>query len=410
MGKWVVEFAGGGGSSQGIKDVIGRDVDVARNHCREAIVMHQANHPGTIHYCEDVWKRYLLENGDVYAAWFSPDCRHFSSAKGGTPVKQEIRGLAWVMARAARALNRPQVMFLENVREFRTWGPLIAKLDSNGRPMFNKDGTLQMVPDPARKGQTFNRFIATIRACGYVVEWRILNAADYGAPTHRRRLFMIARRDGLPIVWPEATHGPGLALPWRTAAECIDWNEPCPSIFAPGRDLCENTMVRIAKGLERYVFGVGDPFVVTCNHGGEGFRGHGIHEPFKTITAAWSSCAEPMRTITTNGHARQVMAFCVKYYGNSTAADLRKPLGTVTSRARFGLVMVHGEPYQIYDIGMRMFTPREYARAQGFEDSYILTGTKTDQIARIGNSVPPQVVAAIVRANVPQSEWQGIAA
>ena len=213
----VDNFAGGGGASTGIEAAIGRAVDIAINHDPEAVAMHAVNHPFTHHYCEDAFAIDPVEvtqGQPVQLAWFSPDCKHFSKAKGGKPVSKKIRGLAWIVIKWATLpkASRPKVIALENVEEFETWGPL------------TKDGQ----PIPVKKGFTFRRWVRLLEKAGYVVEWKVLKACDYGAPTIRKRLFVIARCDGQPIVWPKPTHGPGL-LPYRTAAECIDFSIPCPS-------------------------------------------------------------------------------------------------------------------------------------------------------------------------------------
>jgi DNA (cytosine-5)-methyltransferase 1 len=279
------------------------------------------------------------------------------------------------------------------------------------------DGT----PDKARAGETFGEFVEELAALGYRSEWRVLCAADYGAPTIRKRLFLIARRDGLPICWPEPTHGPGRALPWRTAACYIDWSLPCPSIFGRKRPLADATCRRIAAGIVRYVLGR-KPFVAwgsmvdgaersahvfafLAKHYG-GVVGSDLRAPLGTITAQdhhslvavrLGSEAEAQRD---NG--RRVAVFLTSYYsGGGTASDLRQPLPTVVTHDRHGLVTValDGIEHRLVDIGMRMLAPRELARAQGFPDSFRLDGTKTQQIARIGNSVCPAVAAALVSAN-----------
>lgn len=283
----VDNFAGGGGASEGIEQALGRPVDLAINHDPDAIAVHTANHPGSEHAVADVWDinpEQATRGMPVGLAWFSPDCRHHSKAKGGRPVSKSVRGLAWVAARWA-ARVKPRVIILENVEEFQDWGPLV------------KNAKDQLVPDPARKGQTFRGFVRALKRHGYDVDWRLLRAHDYGTPTIRKRLFLIARRDGLPIVWPKPTHAApeapavkrGKMQAYRTAAECIDWSIPCPSIFDRPRPLAENTMKRIAKGVMRYVIESGDPFIVKCNHTASwysAFRGQGINEPMQTLTTS----------------------------------------------------------------------------------------------------------------------------
>lgn len=269
----VDNFAGGGGASTGIEMALGRGVNIAINHDPEAIAMHRHNHPGTIHLCESVFKidpEAVTGNQPVGLAWFSPDCTHHSKAKGGAPRSPRLRGLAWVVIRWARRV-KPRVIMLENVEEFAEWGPL------------TQDGK----PCPLRKGKTFTLWLNQLRRFGYHVEYRELRASDYGAPTTRKRLFVIARRDGLPIVWPNPTHGPagsGL-LPYRTAAECIDWTLPCPSIFERARPLAENTQRRIARGIMKYVVNAAEPFIVPLTHTGDA-RVHPLAEPMRTLTTA----------------------------------------------------------------------------------------------------------------------------
>ncbi|CAN5478641.1 DNA cytosine methyltransferase [soil metagenome] len=577
-------FAGGGGASLGIEMALGRSPDIAINHDAEALAMHAANHPSTVHLSKNIWKVDPLDHVHgkrIGLAWFSPDCKHFSKAKGGKPVARNIRDLAWVVVLWAKRV-RPRIIMLENVEEFRSWGPL------------GEDG----MPCPVRKGQTFKRWVREIQKLGYRVEHRELRACDYGAPTIRKRLFLIARCDGAPIVWPAPTHGApdseevilGDRLPWRTAAECIDWSLPCHSIFltrdegrAAGvnRPLAQATMARIAKGVKRYVIDAAKPFIVNLTHHG-GARTEDVDEPFKTVTGAHrgekavvvpmlsygqqggatrDACAPahtitastkdtnqlvtavlagcggraaqsppkplgepmntitakadpilvaahltefrgghtgrpldtPMPTITGNGflkrpggappqavaiaflaqhnndkkrvdgvnpgrradhpfstiissgshqsvvaahlinlkgsdrrdgpvdepapsvtaggrHIGEVRAFLMKYYGTDQDPNLEGPLHTVTTKDRFGLVMVEGEPYEIVDIGMRMLSPRELFRAQGFPDSYGIAVpfggkvlSKTAQIRMCGNSVSPVMARALVSANYTEA-------
>ena len=525
-------FAGGGGASTGIEQAIGRHVDVAVNHDREAISLHTANHPQTRHHCSDVFEVDPLTVTDgqpVGLLWASPDCKHFSKAKGGKPVSKKIRSLAWVVIKWAKAVQ-PRVICLENVEEFQTWGPLAA----DGRPC------------PQRKGKTFALWVAQLRNLGYAVEWRELRACDYGAPTIRKRLFLVARRDGQPITWPSPTHAqpdakgkvpPGLK-PWRTAADCIDWSIPAPSIFNRARPLADATCRRIAKGIVRYVYQAAQPFVApfpaeaqheptrpsTLHHpsgpslhpgqcngervwnndrrgiqgaagmagpipepagsaaGTETSRAHiatliqtgygerpgqaprvpGLDKPLGTVVSGQkhalvsaflakhytgvvggdmadptgtvttvdhhslvtanivkmrgdnvgSAAAEPLHTISAQGThhaiatANLVQAFLVKYYGTDQDPAMREPLHTVTTKDRFGLVTVRGQAYQIADIGLRMLTPRELYRAQGFPESYVIDRgaagepiTKTAQVRMCGNSVCPPLARAIVAAN-----------
>ncbi|MFZ5770513.1 MAG: DNA cytosine methyltransferase [Thermodesulfobacteriota bacterium] len=466
----VDNFAGGGGASLGMEWALGRPVDIAINHNREALAMHKANHPATHHLCDDVWEVdpvAVCRGKQVAMAWFSPDCKHFSKAKGGKPVSGKIRGLAWVVVRWAQKV-RPAVIILENVEEFQEWGPLSQACDRNGRLRYHPDGSPVMLPCQYNKGKTFHSWRRQLERLGYVVDYRELRACDYGSPTIRKRLFVIARCDGRSIVWPAATHGPGLT-PYRTAAECIDWTLPCPSIFERKRPLAEATLRRIAKGVIRYVIDAAEPFIVTANHSGDCFRGQGLGVPFRTITAARDAhglvtahlarqfgqsvgqpadapaptvtaggmgktslvashliklrgtcrdgqvLQQPMPTVTAGGmHLGEVRAFLTKYYGRSTAVRLQAPLSTITTRGRFGLVMVHGEPWQIVDIGMRMLSPRELFTAQGFPPSYIIAPkvdgkplTATAQVRMCGNSVPPQFAAAVVQANSGEDVFAG---
>lgn len=359
----VDNFAGGGGASTGIEMALGRSPEIAINHDPDAISMHTVNHPETEHYCESVWDivpRDVVAGRPVGLVWLSPDCKHFSKAKGSTPVSKKIRGLAWVTLRWA-ATVRPRVIMLENVEEFQTWGPLLIDSEGNARP------------DPAKKGRTFNSFINALRRQGYRVEWRELRACDYGTPTIRKRLFLIARRDGAPIVWPKPTHGDpasaevrtGKLLPWPTAADVIDWSIPCPSIFERKRPLAENTLRRIAKGLERFVINAAEPFIVKCNHTStrtvyDCFRGQGINEPLQTITQSPGFAVvqptlapfitefanashqrnmpadEPLRTICAQvkgGHFALVAPVIARQFGNSVGQSVEDPLGTVMAKA-----------------------------------------------------------------------------
>jgi DNA (cytosine-5)-methyltransferase 1 len=502
-GELVVDsFAGGGGASTGIEQAIGRPVDIAINHSPVAIAMHRANHPGTKHFCENVWQvdpREACGGRPVALAWFSPTCTHFSRAKGAGLRDQGIRGLAWVVIRWAHDV-RPRTIILENVEEFETWGPL------------GTDG----MPDKKRAGLTFRQWLGRLTALGYRVEFRSLVAADYGTPTTRRRLFLVARRDDRPICWPAPTHGQGRSEPWRTAAEIIDWSLPCHSIFERTKPLAEATCRRIAEGIRRYVVECGEPFIVpvkTWGGGGNDPRSLGL--PMRTITASkrgefalavptliarsWGErkgqtprvpglekplgtvvsggikhalvaaflskhygdpdrqagggrvigqdLARPVGTVTARDHHSLTTAFLTKFYGECRAgapvtdplptvtsgggrggghlAEVRAfllkfyksggqwqgcndPLHTITAKARFGLCTIHGEAYQIVDIGLRMLQPHELFAAQGFPEHYEIAPlgpsggplTKTEQVELAGNSVCPPIAEAIVAAQV----------
>ncbi|RKP44732.1 DNA cytosine methyltransferase [Pararobbsia silviterrae] len=628
----VDNFAGGGGASTGIEMAFGRPVDIAINHDGEALAMHAANHPTTRHYREDVFAvhpGFITNQMPIGLAWFSPDCKHHSKAKGGKPRDQKIRGLAWIALKWG-TFQVPRCLALENVEEFQDWGPV----DEHGQPI------------KAEKGRTFRAFVDALSSglspehpdvpeifetlgadfpmerlyagLGYKVEWRVLRACDFGTPTIRKRLYLFARRDGLPIVWPAPTHGApnsdavarGALAPYRTAAECIDWSIPCPSIFERDRPLKDATLRRIARGIMKFVVNSADPFIVPIAHyngrdtvhsgseplrtitayprggslamvaptlmhvthqgsdrgaradaplatvtganrseqalvtaflaqhnkervgvkagrsakaplstitasggqqqivaatliqtgygerAGQAPRAPGIDkplgtvvaggakhalvsaflakhyggnetpgadlaypmstvttqdhhalvtaqivgcggragqsrprdasEPAATITAKADSAiavshlvklrnnggaqpvAEPLHTVSAGGlHHAEVRAFLIKYYSEGGQhQDLRDPMHTIPTKDRLGLVTIHGEDYAIVDIGMRMLTPRELARAQGFPDSYVLDPehngkrlSKSAQVRMIGNSVCPPVAAAIIRAN-----------
>lgn len=506
----TIHFAGGGGSTVGMEEATERPVDHALNHDPEALAMHQANHPHTQHHLENVWHvdpRKLSNGRPIGKAWFSPDCTDFSKAKGGKPVDRKVRSLASVAVYVGKRLGpkyAPREIYFENVEEFAEWGPLLP----NGKR------------NPAKIGFSFRRWWSQLESLGYQMEMRQLRACNFGAPTTRNRLYIVGRRDGLPIRWPSFTHGEGLA-PYRTAAECIDWSIPTPSIFLnkeqakewgrihgrrpPKRPLEDATLRRLARGTMRYVVNNPRPFIVPLTHQGDD-RVHGIDEPLRTITCAHrgefavvqaflakhygghendgAELFDPLDTITTqdhhalvtahiqrdfgqsvgqeiqrplgavmpNGggkaalvtssivklkgtcrdgqpidaplhtiqahglHYAEVRAFLIKYYGTDQDPRLSGPLHTITTKERFGLVLVYiqGEPYVIVDICMRMLTPRELFRAQGFSDNYIIDPfvertirgklvtkrlTQGAQIRMCGNSVSPLPAAAIIRAN-----------
>lgn len=521
-------FAGGGGASTGLAWALGRDPDIAINHDAEALTLHAANHPRTRHLQNDITRVLPLEatgGRKVAILHASPDCTHFSKAKGGKPRSQHIRDLAWVVIRWAED-TRPTLITLENVEEFLTWGPL----SHEGYPI------------KSQAGQTFRSWARCLRRLGYKVAWRLLRACDYGAPTTRKRLFVVARRDGGRIVWPRPTHGDpkssevqaGKLLPWRTAAECIDWGIRSQSIFNRKKPLAFNTQRRIAEGLRRYVFQAAEPFIVTNT---SGHVPHGIKEPLSTVTtgnqqmlavpfvltyygpkkegdfrgrslraplptqttenrfavvapvlsrqfgkSTGQSVDKPHPTITQCNHdalisamlvgaegleqsgepasvsvlLRTVMprntkalatACMVKYYGNEQGGvPVLMPLHTITSKNHMGLVTARiggideravqtrawlrawgvigpdddaiichaGQACRIIDICMRMLTPRELYIAQGFPTDYKIDTpyngkplTKTAQIRMCGNSVPPQLVCHLVKANGPDT-WASL--
>lgn len=572
IGLFIDGFAGGGGASTGIARAIGRDVDIAINHDPRAIAIHKANHGTTEHYCQDiriVWPLKATKMRPVWGAWFSPDCKEHSKAKGGPVKDRNIRQLPMEILPWLKD-TRPKVCFVENVEEMQMWGPL----DEHGHIIEE------------HKGKEFQRWIRAIRALGYRVQWRELRACDYGTPTSRKRLYIIMRSDKQPIVWPRPTHAPandnrvlkGKLLPYRTAAECIDWSIPCPSIFDRDRPLKENTERRVAHGVMRYVVDAARPFIVPVTHSGD-VRAHDSLDPLRTITTAnggefaavdvtlaphvtkfrtgsiGSDMDAPMPTVTANGEsarpagaaplgvvgatlvatgygeregqqprvpdldkpvgtivagggkhalvsaflsrfhtsntnrgkgtlgaplvavtagglhhpvvaahmeqantgmvghemrkplstivgkgstqrlvqttlveqdalppammakAVKVAAFLVKYYGTANSQTVDKPFDTVTTLPRYAVVTVtiDAVTYVIVDIGLRMLTPRELARAQGFPDTYVLDPiapqlvrgkivhkrlSKAAQIRMIGNSVCPPVAEALVRANL----------
>jgi len=356
----VDSFAGGGGASLGMEWALAKPVDVAINHDPEAIAMHRANHPGTVHYDRNIWQvdpaEVVRRHGPVRLAWFSPDCTHHSKAKGSAPIRTEgakcARDLAWVVVDWARTA-KPRIIILENVEEWKHWGPLL----SNGKPCRK------------RRGETFRAWCAAMEAEGYRLETRELRACDHGAPTIRKRLFVIARRDGLPIVWPDATHGPDRAQPYRTAAECIDWSLPVHSIFLSReegrqfgvrRPLAEATMRRIARGTWKYVIRNPKPFVVPLAHGGQ--RVHDIDEPLRTITCRRNfhlvsafmaqhntgvtghPMEAPVSTIVGKGSTQALtVAHLTRQFGRSVGQPVDEPAPTTTAGGggKTGLVTAH---------------------------------------------------------------------
>lgn len=338
-------FAGGGGASEGIRRALGVSPVLAVNHCAAAIRMHEVNHPNTVHLQEDVFEVRPRRPGRkaIDLLWASPDCTHHSRAKGGAPRLTGRRMLAWAVIEWARAVS-PRCIALENVPEFENWGPL----DEAGQPI------------KARAGETFRAFVDALRMAGYRVEWRCLVAADFGAPTTRRRLYLLARNDGAPIAWPEPTHGPGRSQPWRTAADIIDWSIPCFSIFERKKPLAEATQRRVAEGIRRYVLAAAKPFIVQVNHGRDVNRSQDLDRPLTTVATGTGAhgfglvsptlvqagygeregqsprCLDieaPLGTVVAGGakHAL-VAAWLAKHYGNGVVGQpLNRPLGTVTA-------------------------------------------------------------------------------
>lgn len=376
-------FCGGGGWSTGMELALGEPVTIGINHDAAAIAMHRKNHPNTKHYNENIYTvdpYEAVEGRKVGWAHFSPDCTHFSVAKGGTPVKKNIRGLAWVVTKWAGTV-KPRIISMENVKEFMTWGPLIAKRDKETGRVLKLDGTVaepgeivpvwnqQLIPDPKRKGITFYRFLSVMESLGYKYEWKILKACDYGAPTSRERLFIIFRRDGKPIVWPKPTHGDpksedvksGKLLPYHTAAECIDWNEDITSIFDRKKPLAENTLKRIARGIKKFIVENPEPFIVDYKFSN---NSRGVSEPLSTITAVndhylvepklaptimcnnggniGSAANEPLHTVTTGNRHFLVAPTLLQYHGETRANEVRgqtidKPIQTVDTSSRYAL-------------------------------------------------------------------------
>ncbi|MBO5484292.1 MAG: DNA cytosine methyltransferase [Lachnospiraceae bacterium] len=425
-GELIVDnFAGGGGASTGIELATGKSVDIAINHDPEAIKMHKANHPHAKHYCENVWEVDPVKacNGHpVGLAWFSPDCKHFSKAKGGKPVEKNIRGLAWVVLKWA-ALVHPRVIMLENVEEFQTWGPCIPTRDrKTGRVMVNMAGSHgrkkneprtrvaepgEVVPvdrqifqpDPKRKGQTYKKWRKQLEALGYEIDTKELVAADYGAPTMRKRFFMIARCDGKPIVWPEPTHAPrnseevkaGILKPYVGAYTQIDFSLPCPSIFDTAeeikekygiravRPLAPKTMERIARGLKKFVIDNAEPFIVQVNHSGaKGDYCNSMDEPLKVITSKHGfgivepkivpymgtnttnhpggGCEDPIHTITTGNQQCLISPTLIQHHSETSKSETRgqaveDPIMTLDGSNRYGLVTSFLHKY--YDGGYK---------------------------------------------------------
>jgi len=466
----VDEFACGGGMSEAIEQAVGRHVDIAVNHDEDACSMHAANHPQTEHYWKDVFEvcpRRATKGRAVGLLHLSPDCTHHSQARGGQPRSKQLRGLAWIGVRWA-GVKRPRIITLENVKQILQWGPLIAKRCPKTGRVVKLDGTVaaegervpvqqqHLVPDPRHAGRTWRAFVRALERLGYEVEARVLCAADYGAPTTRSRLFMVARCDGAPIVWPEPTHFKNPAKGqkrWRSAAECIDWSIPGKSIFEREKPLADATLRRVAHGMKRYVLDSADPFIVQianwsrdgvtsardarqplgtvvgagkfaavtvfveqANGGFNATPARDAREPLSTSTATGSqqrlvtvSLVEPTLTPSQEEGALRCAAFLIRYYGQGgQLGDMREPMSTSTTKDRLALVTVwlRGTPYVIVDIQLRMLTPRELYNANGFPKTYIIDRghdgrvfSKSTQVRMCGNAVPPPLGRAVIQAN-----------
>lgn len=423
-------FAGGGGASAGIEMALGRPVDIAVNHDPAAIRMHKTNHPNTMHLTEDIFKADLKKhvNGRrVSLMWASPDCTSHSKAKGGRPRKQGLRILPWAVYKHAKEVL-PEVIIMENVEEIQQWGPL----DDSGKPISE------------RKGEHYKKFINAMKSLGYAFDSRELVAADYGAPTTRKRWYAVFRRDGREIVWPEPTHSKGglnKIKSWKQCGDYIDWSDLGKSIFDRKKPLAEATMKRIANGYVKYVVNNPDPYTVGNKeaaafliqyHGEQRIgdsRGQFLTEPIKTIdtsnryglvtafitkfykNGAGQGCDEPLHTITTSpGHFGLISAFLIKYYGTGCGQELSSPLGTITTKDRFGLVNaaadIDGEKYILKDIFLRMLKPEELKLMQGFPKDYIISRDYnwkacpvSERVKRIGNSVVPVMAQKLVESN-----------
>lgn len=429
-------FAGGGGASTGIEAALGRPIDIAVNHDPDAILMHKTNHPNTLHLTEDIFKVDLekyTQGRRVALMWASPDCTSHSKAKGGQPRKKGLRILPWAVFKHAKAI-KPDVIIMENVEEIQQWGPL----DDNGKPIKE------------RAGEDYQKFITAMQSIGYDFQSRELVAADYGAPTTRRRWYAVFRRDGKEIKWPEATHnkdGNCGKKKWVQCGDYIDFSDLGRSIFNRKKPLADATMRRIANGYKKYVVDNPDPYVVNNKEAvafliqyhseqkaGES-RGQLLTEPIKTLdtsnryglitafitkfykTGCGQKLNEPLHTITTSpGHFELISAFLIKYYGTGCGQQLNEPLVTITTKDRFGLVNViteiKGEKYILKDIFLRMLKAEpELKLMQGFPPEYTITHDYTgakystaNQVAKIGNSVVPIMAKLLVQANCCNGE------
>jgi|LSQX01.3.fsa_nt_gb DNA (cytosine-5)-methyltransferase 1 len=436
-------FAGGGGASTGMEKATGLTVDIAINHDPDAILMHKTNHPNTLHITEDIFsvdlRKYLKIGDRVRALWASPDCTSHSKAKGGKPRETGLRILPWAVYKLCKQIREktgyiPEAVFMENVEEIQDWGPL----DAKGLPIKE------------RKGEDYNRFIRMMKSLGYVFDCRELVAADYGAPTTRKRWYGIFKLVGQQIEWPEPTHANperievrcGLLKPWVPISACIDWSDLGSSIFTRKNPLRDKTLNRIARGIKKFIIDDPNPYILPHETAAsfliqyhsetksDYVRGQSVNEPIMTIdtsnryalvtafitkfynTCTGQSVKDPLHTITTSaGHFGLVSAFLIKYYGSGIGQSVKDPIGTIVTKDRFGLVsvIIKGEPYQIVDIWFRMLQPEELKLGQGCPADYIIdkdyTGKrypKSKQVARIGNMVVPVMAESLLRANLPE--------
>lgn len=420
-------FCGGGGATEGIEQALGRAVDIGVNHDKEAIRLHMVNHPETLHLTEDIFEVDLekhVAGRHVALMWASPDCTQFSKAKGGKPREHGIRILPWAVHKHASKIF-PDVIIMENVEEIQSWG----ELDERGYPIKEK------------QGKEYERFMKSMTDLGYEYQTWELVAADYGAPTTRKRWYAVFRRDGEEIVKPEETHsetGDLFREKWIPCGDFIDWSYLGKSIFDRKKPLCEKTQTRIARGLKKFVIESKDPYLVAGDMASfliqyhsettkEGVRGQELNKPIKTIdtqnryglvsafitkfykTGTGQSLHKPLCSITTHEKFGLVAAFLTRYYGGfDQNISFHKPLGTLTTRERFGLVTcdINEQTYAIEDIRMRMLEPEEMKQMQGFPETYVIDHdidgrkiSRKEQVAKIGNSVVPAMAKAIVQAN-----------
>ena len=422
-------FAGGGGASVGIEMALGRPVDIAINQDQVAILMHNTNHPNTLHLSEDIFqvdlKKYV-KGQHVALIWASPDCTSHSKAKGGKPRERGLRILPWAVYKHAKAIL-PDVILMENVEEIQQWGPL----DTDGHPIKE------------RRGEDYQKFITAMKSLGYIFDSQELVAADYGAPTTRKRWYAIFRRDGREIVWPVQTHFKDREPRWKSCGDYIDWSDFGKSIFGRKKPLADATMKRIANGIRKYIIDNPDPYIVRnreavaflIQYHGEtkagDSRGQFLTDPIKTIdtsnryglvtafvtkfykSSIGQGCDEPLHTITTSpGHFGLISAFLIKYYESGSGQELMKPLATITTKDRFELVNmvidIGGGKYILRDVFLRMLKSEELKLMQGFPKDYIIERDYrwkpypiAKQVARIGNSVVPIMAQKLVEANCP---------